>query len=94
MNTQPQHDFEMQPMISEPTLRLIVDKEDLHWSKWDKDSLHTEHVNVVTHGLGFGAAVGGAVLLCTTTAFHSSVETFLSCLIYSFSLVGVYLAST
>ena len=94
MNTQPQTHSKMQPMISDTHLRLIVDKEDLHWSKWDKDSLHTEHVNVVTHGLGFGAAVGGAVLLCTTTAFHSTAETFFSCLVYSLSLVGVYLAST
>ncbi|MDB4637615.1 MAG: hemolysin III family protein [Planctomycetaceae bacterium] len=94
MNTQPQHDSGRHPMISEPSLRLIVDKEDLHWSKWDKDSLHTEHVNVVTHGLGFGASVGGAVLLCMTAALNSTLPMFLGCLVYSFGLVGVYLAST
>lgn len=94
MNTQPQESSDTQPMISESSLKLIVDKEDLHWSKWDKDSLHTEHVNVVTHGLGFGAAVGGAALLAATSAFQSTSMMFVACLTYSLSLIGVYLAST
>lgn len=95
MGALPQH----QPNPSDktqtvPKLRLMVEKNDHFWKDWDHNALHAEHINAVTHGLGLGAGVVGGIFLCAKAAVESSLPVFFACVIYSLSMLGVYLAST
>lgn len=53
-----------------------------------------EHANFVTHGLGFLLSVPAAVILSQVVRAGSDVNLVRACDAYSFSLVGLYAAST
>lgn len=72
----------------------MVEKNDYFWKDWDHNALHAEHVNVVTHGAGFGASLVAGIFLCHQAAVEASLPVFFACAIYSVTMMGVYLAST
>lgn len=84
----------IEPTQTAPKLRLMVEKNDHFWKEWDHNALHAEHVNVVTHGAGFGASLVAGAFLCYRAAVEAGWPVLLSCVIYSLTMMGVYLAST